>query len=140
MARAANPADLKAKRRAARLKRLFDLTPADYAAILRVQLGACAVCERPPKKLALNVDHCHKTGLVRGGLCGQCNRLLALARDNPDLLNSAAEYLRLPPATLALGGERYGRLGRVTNKAATARRLNRPGRIRKQLANCRRVV
>lgn len=112
------------KRRVARLKRLFDLTLPDYDRIVYVQLGVCAICKRPPKNLPLGVDHCHRTGLLRGGLCGQCNRLLAFARDNQELLYEAAEYLRAPPAVVALGGERYGRRGRVTNKAATAKRLN----------------
>lgn len=41
-----------------------------------------------------NIDHCHATGVVRGTLCNLCNRMLGSARDNPTVLEKAAEYLR----------------------------------------------
>lgn len=44
-------------------------------------------------KSALNVDHCHKTGTIRGMLCHNCNRGLGLFQDNPELLRKAADYL-----------------------------------------------
>jgi hypothetical protein len=126
VARAKDPT---AVRRAARLRRLFSLTPAEYDRIVWTQLGVCGICEKPPRTVPLAVDHDHATGLIRGAICWRCNRLLGVARDSLKLLAAAAEYLRLPPATIALGGERYGRKGRTSNKAATARRLNRPARV-----------
>lgn len=42
----------------------------------------------------LDVDHCHDSGKVRGVLCNPCNVILGHARDRPDLLESAAKYLR----------------------------------------------
>lgn len=42
----------------------------------------------------LSIDHCHATGVVRGLLCNLCNRMLGFARDNPELLEKAAAYLR----------------------------------------------
>lgn len=41
-----------------------------------------------------NIDHCHATGVVRGTLCNLCNRMLGSARDNPEVLETAARYLR----------------------------------------------
>ncbi|MGK2948022.1 MAG: endonuclease domain-containing protein, partial [Acidimicrobiales bacterium] len=42
----------------------------------------------------LVVDHDHRTGAVRGLLCGPCNRAIGLLRDSPVVCRLAAEYLR----------------------------------------------
>jgi recombination endonuclease VII len=84
--------------RASRILRTYGLTPADEAAILAQQGGVCPICLRRPK----DIDHCHKTGEVRGKLCGTCNRrLLTAARNDPELLRRAAAYLENPPARQA---------------------------------------
>ena len=41
-----------------------------------------------------NVDHCHKTGLIRGLLCARCNKAIGWFGDDPALLEAAALYLR----------------------------------------------
>lgn len=61
----------------------------------RKQHGLCAICQQPPHpKKPLHVDHCHKTGRVRGLLCNQCNRLLGLAQDDRERLWAASLYLQ----------------------------------------------
>lgn len=55
------------------------------------QGGACAICRAVPQSLC--VDHCHKTGAVRGLLCAHCNRALGFLRDNPESCARAVEYL-----------------------------------------------
>jgi len=40
------------------------------------------------------LDHDHDTGLFRGWLCHQCNRMLGIAKDNIDTFKRAIEYLR----------------------------------------------
>lgn len=67
--------------------------------MLAAQGGHCALCPRKPEEQAqgrrhLSVDHCHKTGQVRGLLCNTCNRGLGLLQDDPALLKAGAEYLQ----------------------------------------------
>lgn len=39
------------------------------------------------------VDHCHRTGIVRGFLCHPCNMAIGQFKDDPAKLRRAAEYL-----------------------------------------------
>lgn len=73
--------------------------------MLADQAGVCAICAKPPGgKLPLNVDHDHKSGLVRGLLCWKCNhRLLGGSGDDPVLFRAAAEYLERPPSLRTIG-------------------------------------
>jgi hypothetical protein len=50
----------------------------------------CVICE---SQETLVVDHDHKTGKIRGMLCNHCNRGLGHFRDDPTLLEFAAQYL-----------------------------------------------
>ncbi|MGV9985416.1 endonuclease VII domain-containing protein [Streptomyces olivaceus] len=76
--------------RADHLHRHYGLTEAERDAMVASQMGLCVIClEAPP----VHVDHCHKTGRVRGVLCFNCNAGLGLLRDNPDVMNRAADYL-----------------------------------------------
>ena len=57
-----------------RIKRT-ELT-ATRAALVALQGGRCAVCERKfSTKVVACVDHDHKLGHIRGALCRACNRL-----------------------------------------------------------------
>lgn len=62
-----------------------------YRQMLSEQKGLCKLCGKPPRKRRLVIDHCHKTGKIRGLLCNGCNRSLALL-DNPELLRQAIKY------------------------------------------------
>ena len=70
----------------------------DYEAMLLAQGGVCAICrEQPAPGMRFEryaVDHCHKTGAVRGLLCSPCNRALGLFKDRADVLERAATYLK----------------------------------------------
>lgn len=77
--------------------RAFGLTPEDYVRMLDEQHGVCAICGGPQvggKNRRLCVDHCHKTGEVRGLLCTKCNAGLGMYDDNVDTLAKALAYLR----------------------------------------------
>lgn len=59
------------------LKQRFGLTLEDYARMEYAQERVCKICRRPcPSEQALAVDHCHRTGRVRGLLCIECNRFV----------------------------------------------------------------
>lgn len=104
------------KARRARLLRLYNITPEEYEIILAFQKGVCAICERPPTKTRLAVDHDHATGLTRGLVHWPCNSALAKLADEATRAYNAWLYLSDPPATKALGEQRFGRSGRVTTK------------------------
>lgn len=73
------------------LKRLYGLSLADFETLQKRQNYKCAICER---KIELVVDHCHKTGKVRGLLCRSCNRVLGIFLDKPKLFLKASRYLK----------------------------------------------
>ncbi|MGV5033770.1 endonuclease VII domain-containing protein [Streptomyces sp. NRAIS4] len=54
------------------------------------QRGLCAICLAASPA---HVDHCHKTGRVRGVLCFNCNSAIGKLGDNPDAVRRAAAYL-----------------------------------------------
>jgi hypothetical protein len=77
--------------RTSRLKQRYGLTPEQVAAMFVACDFKCQCCERDvklsgqghPKNEVGNVDHCHKTGKIRGILCNPCNQALGLLKDNP---------------------------------------------------------
>lgn len=73
------------------LKHKYNITTEEYDKMLAEQDYRCAICKG---SLEMDrIDHCHKTGKVRGILCNDCNLGLGLFRDNKDYLKSAIEYL-----------------------------------------------
>lgn len=60
--------------------------------MLLAQDGRCLIC-RGEFGQTLPVDHCHRTGKVRGLLCHHCNRGIGLFGDDPERLRRAADYV-----------------------------------------------
>lgn len=77
----------------ARFKK-FGLTASEFDAMVERQGGVCCLCGSPPGARALAVDHDHETGKIRDLLCSTCNVGLGAFFDDPDLLESAAAYIR----------------------------------------------
>lgn len=72
----------------------IDITWDQYQDKLAEQGKRCAICLRKQGKKALAVDHNHKTGQVRGLLCGFCNsRLLKYLKDNVKLAAGLKIYI-----------------------------------------------
>ncbi|HEF4840214.1 TPA: endonuclease VII domain-containing protein [Burkholderia vietnamiensis] len=81
------------------LNRCYGINYDAYLAMLAEQHGVCALCGGEGfvmarhHKLKLVVDHCHKTGRIRGLLCHNCNRALGLLQDDADVIRKAIDYL-----------------------------------------------
>lgn len=87
-----------------RRKNLLDwygLTAEEYDRLFVKQNGRCAICKRTSpgsararSNMSFCVDHDHLTGHVRGLLCSPCNRAIGMLKDDPDVLEAAARYIR----------------------------------------------
>lgn len=76
------------------------LSPEGLEAIFAAQDYRCAICETQEPQgikgsMGWNVDHCHKSGVVRYILCSPCNRGLAAFRENPVALRKAADLMEI---------------------------------------------
>lgn len=79
--------------RSANLKYNFGIDLDAYNELYKKQNKVCAICKTHETKNRLHVDHCHKTGKVRGLLCGRCNTALGSFQDNLKWLQAAIDYL-----------------------------------------------
>ncbi len=61
-----------------------------YNRMMVDQDGKCAICSR---RKPLVIDHCHKTGIVRGLLCTRCNCGIGILEDSAVVLGLALRYL-----------------------------------------------
>lgn len=78
------------------LKHKYGITFAVYKLMLEDQNNACAICKNTDPgggNRYFCVDHCHKTGRIRGLLCYDCNVALGLFKDNRENLRVAVDYL-----------------------------------------------
>ena len=71
----------------------YGVTKQIYDQLLSNQNNRCAICNSVSVKRSLSIDHCHKTRIVRGLLCHNCNTILGLAKDNKEIFKKAMEYL-----------------------------------------------
>jgi hypothetical protein len=62
----------------------------DILKSIKEETKECVICGSQEK---LVVDHDHKANKIRGMLCNHCNRGLGHFRDDPMLLEFAAQYL-----------------------------------------------
>lgn len=56
----------------------------------------CKICkdkEKSRTKINLTVDHCHKTGKIRGLLCHSCNVVLGLLKEDINRIKNIINYL-----------------------------------------------
>lgn len=88
----------KPSRREYMLKRSYGITTEEYEVMNQGQDNKCLICKKEQPLLinrkGLVVDHCHKTGKVRGLLCNRCNLCIGQFGDNHVLLQAAADYLK----------------------------------------------
>lgn len=82
----------KKHRREKHLLQAYGLTLVKIQAMHKKQRGKCAICRKRLKKF--HVDHCHRSGKVRGLLCLKCNFGIGMFFDCVKNLGSAIKYLR----------------------------------------------
>lgn len=74
----------------------YGLELEDYDRMLLDQNGKCAICGTSSPSGKYNrfyIDHCHRTGKVRGLLCNTCNFALGAFKDSVENLQNAIKYL-----------------------------------------------
>lgn len=79
------------------LKSAYGISLEEYNNLLKQHNHKCAICECDEVDSVhgvLHVDHCHKTGNIRGLLCRQCNTALGKFKDSEEILDKAKAYLR----------------------------------------------
>jgi len=82
------------------LKHVYGITLVEVETLYDIQEGLCAICSvsislegQTNKNLKVHIDHNHKTGDIRGLLCGKCNSGLGMFKDKPSILENALSYL-----------------------------------------------
>lgn len=78
------------------IKCTYGIEHHEFETMLKNQGSVCAGCKTEfgtenQKKRCL--DHCHKTGKVRGILCKRCNSILGMGEDNPIIFKNLINYL-----------------------------------------------
>lgn len=84
------------RQRPAYLQMNYGMTEEQYQNMLKEQGNVCALCGKPPAEGRygkLYIDHDHETKEVRGLIHLGCNVLIGYAFEDPEVLQSAIEYL-----------------------------------------------
>jgi hypothetical protein len=81
-------------RRKYSLQKKYGLSIEEFRKMYADQQELCLICgEHMKESKGAVVDHCHKTGKIRGLLHYRCNTALGYFRDSPEICIKAAEYL-----------------------------------------------
>jgi hypothetical protein len=93
--KAKNQARIKAAYRTWYLGERYGLTLEQYTTLHESQEGRCAICreECPLRAKHTHIDHCHRSGRVRGILCHHCNLALGNLREDITRARRLIAYL-----------------------------------------------
>lgn len=75
----------------------YGITLEEFESRLNQQNRRCGICltDNPKgRRGRFVVDHCHKTGKIRGILCDSCNKGIGILGDTEEALNKALNYLK----------------------------------------------
>ena len=97
--RPAVQARIKSNQHSNHLRQKYGLTEEQYESMRTAQNDRCMICGRTAEEAncrypSLDVDHCHRTGRVRGLLCYCCNSALGYLQDNAEFAMRAHRYLK----------------------------------------------
>ena len=87
------------KQREYDLRASYNATPEQVTAILDWNGGPCSACGKQLTKFGTGldeacIDHDHQTEILRGIICGACNRALGYVKDSIEHLRQLEAYLR----------------------------------------------
>ncbi len=84
------------------LKYKFGLTLNDYNTKLQEQNYCCKICKKHQSNFikSLHVDHCHKTSMIRGLLCCDCNLGIGNIKESTETLKNCILYLKKESITI----------------------------------------
>jgi hypothetical protein len=75
------------------LRKTYGISLEEFNRMFEAQDGCCKICGYSDADDPLVVDHCHRSGDVRGLLCGRCNRGIGSFFDDPNILQNAIDYI-----------------------------------------------
>jgi hypothetical protein len=92
---AKNPEKMRSYKRKQHYREQYGITLEERDQMLTAQGNCCACCggKSPKHKMGWVVDHCHKTGTVRGILCQPCNLTLGKVAESIDHLKAIISYI-----------------------------------------------
>lgn len=88
--------------RSSHLRVKFGISLDEYEEIFKKQNGLCAICNKKQKiskdilgrkNYNLYIDHCHKSGKIRGLLCNKCNQGIGYLCEDIEIIKKAIIYL-----------------------------------------------
>ena len=84
----------------------YSISLEEYQKQLHKQNFKCAICKTDDARGVSNsfvVDHCHKTGKIRGLLCNHCNTGLGKLGDSIESIKRVLEYLESSCGKIGIG-------------------------------------
>ena len=76
-----------------RIKNIYGVSLDHIENLYDAQCGKCALCGEPVSRDKIQIDHCHKTRVVRGLLCRKCNIGLGMFNEDSSLIEKAVSYI-----------------------------------------------
>ena len=90
-----NPERRKEIARNSHIKRKYGITIEQESQLKQLQNNKCAICKNELQPgFKSHIDHCHTTGKIRAILCNTCNAMLGMAKESPEILKFALNYLK----------------------------------------------
>jgi len=94
---AANPEKVKVYVKTGKVRK-YGLTLEQFDEFIRACGGRCPLCNvefvaSSRSRECACIDHCHKSGKVRGVICKRCNIGIGHARENPEILKAWLSYI-----------------------------------------------
>lgn len=69
----------------------YGIPVSEFSEMIQKQDSKCSICKTKTERL--HTDHCHRTGVVRGFLCSNCNTAIGLLKDSRTIVSSMLKYI-----------------------------------------------